>query len=90
VAIIARDNEPAIALICDQLYRRSHYGPEVRMEDFAVVVVRVHATFMVGLLSGLSYIVARVTLLVLPFVDLKSLAPEVYKTVEWTTFIPHV
>jgi len=36
------------------------------------------------------YIIARFTLLVLPFMALQSLPPASYQTVQWTTFIPHV
>jgi hypothetical protein len=38
----------------------------------------------------LLYILARVTLLVLPFIALRSVVPEAYQTVQWTTLIPHV
>jgi hypothetical protein len=36
------------------------------------------------------YIVARIMLLVLPFMALRSLPIDAYQTVHWTTFIPHV
>src|ERR1700722_16534501 len=36
------------------------------------------------------YFIGRVTLLVLPFLSLRSLPPGAYQTVHWTTFIPHV
>ena len=36
------------------------------------------------------YIIARVVLLVLVFMSLRSLSPEAYITVHWTTFIPHI
>jgi hypothetical protein len=37
-----------------------------------------------------AYVVARITLLVLAFTSLRSLPPEAYQTVRWTTFIPHI
>lgn len=45
---------------------------------------------LMGFLCTAAYIMARVTLLVLPFIALRSLTPEVYQTVQWTTFIPHL
>jgi hypothetical protein len=36
------------------------------------------------------YIIARVVLLVLAFLSLKSLPPKAYETVNWTTFMPHI
>lgn len=36
------------------------------------------------------YLVARAMLLVLAFASLRSLTPAAYKTVYWTTFIPHI
>jgi hypothetical protein len=46
--------------------------------------------FPLAVLCGVSYILARLLLLVLPFVSLRSLPPEAYHTVRWTTFIPHI
>lgn len=40
--------------------------------------------------SPMPYILARVTLLGLAFTSLRSLPAEVYRTVHWTTLIPHV
>src|ERR1700722_17115925 len=37
-----------------------------------------------------AYGIGRVTLLVLPFLSLRSLPPGAYQTVHWTTFIPHI
>jgi hypothetical protein len=42
------------------------------------------------MLAPFPYILARIILLVLPFTALRSLEPDVYRTVEWTTLIPHV
>jgi hypothetical protein len=42
------------------------------------------------ILAIIPYIIARLTLLVLPFMALRSLSPASYQTVQWTTFIPHV
>jgi len=41
-------------------------------------------------LAALLYIIARVLRVVLAFTCLRSLPPEVYETVHWTTFIPHI
>jgi hypothetical protein len=45
----------------------------------------------VGLVVGaVIYMVARVTLIVLLLMSLRSLPPGVYDTVAWTKFIPHL
>lgn len=36
------------------------------------------------------YLLARLILLVLAFIGLRSLSPAVYQNVYWTTFIPHI
>jgi hypothetical protein len=46
--------------------------------------------FPFALLVGILYILARMLLLVLPFVSLRSLPLGAYQTVRWTTFIPHI
>jgi len=46
--------------------------------------------FVILILAVVPYIFARITLLVLPFMALRSLSPAAYQTVQWTTFIPHV
>ncbi|KAG0702526.1 hypothetical protein DFH29DRAFT_982296 [Suillus ampliporus] len=43
-----------------------------------------------GVISALIYIPARVTLVVLMMLSLRSLPPGVYDTVAWTKFIPHL
>ena len=40
--------------------------------------------------AGILYILARVFTLVLAFTSLRDLPPGAYKTVHWTTFIPHI
>ena len=40
--------------------------------------------------ASILYILARVVTLVLAFTSLRGLPPGAYKTVHWTTFIPHV
>ncbi len=37
-----------------------------------------------------SYIVARITLIILAFLQLRSLPPLAFCAVEWTTYIPHM
>lgn len=46
--------------------------------------------FPFALLAGILYILARMLLLVLPFVSLRSLPRGAYQTVRWTTLIPHI
>jgi len=46
--------------------------------------------FPFAFLVGILYILARMLLLVLPFMSLRSLPLEAYQTVRWTTFIPHI
>lgn len=42
------------------------------------------------LVGCILYVLARILLLVLPFISLRSLPREAYQTVHWTTFIPHI
>ncbi|KAG2343492.1 hypothetical protein BDR05DRAFT_300328 [Suillus weaverae] len=46
--------------------------------------------FPLGLIASLIYIAARVTLIVLMILSLRSLPTGVYDTVAWTRFIPHL
>jgi hypothetical protein len=46
--------------------------------------------YVLGVLIGIAYVVARVGLLVVAFTSLSSLPPDAYRAVHWTTFIPHV
>lgn len=41
-------------------------------------------------ISIIAYIVARIILLVIAFLALRSLSVSAYQTVTWTTFIPHI
>jgi hypothetical protein len=41
-------------------------------------------------LSLILYVLARIALLVLPFMALRSLPSSALQTVRWTTFLPHV
>jgi len=41
-------------------------------------------------LSGLLYVAARVTTLVLAFINLSSLPPGIFQAVHWTTLLPHL
>ena len=45
---------------------------------------------MLGVSLSLPYVLGRLTLLVLPFLCLRSLPPAVFHVVHWTSFIPHV
>ncbi|KDQ55310.1 hypothetical protein JAAARDRAFT_195714 [Jaapia argillacea MUCL 33604] len=46
--------------------------------------------FSLTTLISITYVVARITLLVLAFMSLRSLPSGAYETVYWTTFIPHL
>ena len=46
--------------------------------------------FPFAFLVGILYVLARILLLVLPLVSLRSLSLGAYQTVRWTTFIPHI
>ncbi len=52
------------------------------MRDFLLVFLSVLAVVI--------YIIARVTLIVLALLQLRSLPPLALCTVHWTTFIPHL
>jgi len=45
---------------------------------------------LIDILCMMFYIPARLALLVLAFTTLRSLHPEVYQVVRWSTFLPHV
>ena len=46
--------------------------------------------YFIPISGGILYILARVVTLILAFTSLRDLPPGAYKTVHWTTFIPHV
>ena len=45
---------------------------------------------LIYLLIGCLYIVARITLLILPFVALHALVPGAYVELDWVSFFPHI
>ncbi|KIM21648.1 hypothetical protein M408DRAFT_39731, partial [Serendipita vermifera MAFF 305830] len=47
-------------------------------------------SFVLLLPSSLLYIAGRITTLVIAFTTLRSLPPDAFATVNWTTFIPHI
>ncbi|KAF7969707.1 hypothetical protein HWV62_26166 [Athelia sp. TMB] len=51
---------------------------------------RTFTVFGLSILGAPVYICARAILLVLSFTTLKALSYQVYKTVQWTDFIPHI
>lgn len=57
---------------------------------FVVKICLAVLAFLSFILGAFVYIVARVTLLVLALMSLRSLPTEAYQTVHWTTFIPHI
>ncbi|KAK7022783.1 hypothetical protein VNI00_016954 [Paramarasmius palmivorus] len=46
--------------------------------------------FTLMIIFSLAYAVFRITLLVIAFTTLRDLSPSAYKTIQWTTFIPHI
>ena len=46
-------------------------------------------SFILGLMSCL-YIIARIALLVLPFMELRALLPGAYVQLDWISFLPHI
>jgi hypothetical protein len=46
--------------------------------------------FPPGFIASFIYILARVTLIVLTMLSLRSLPTGIYDTVAWTMFIPHL
>jgi hypothetical protein len=46
--------------------------------------------FIFFFLGSFLYVAFRLILLVLPFLSLRSLPPDAYQTVTWTTLIPHL
>ncbi|KAF9443006.1 hypothetical protein P691DRAFT_642686, partial [Macrolepiota fuliginosa MF-IS2] len=46
--------------------------------------------WLVTIVGGLGYVIARVILIVLAVTSLRSLPPGAYRNVAWTTFLPHI
>ncbi|THU76973.1 hypothetical protein K435DRAFT_894766 [Dendrothele bispora CBS 962.96] len=44
----------------------------------------------IGFFLSLAYIWARITLIVIAFMELRALPPSAYQTVDWARFIPHI
>lgn len=55
-----------------------------------VAMVLVFMGFLVALVAWVVYPIARVYVLVESFAGLRSVEKEVYRTVEWSGFVPHV
>ncbi|KIK51314.1 hypothetical protein GYMLUDRAFT_181609 [Collybiopsis luxurians FD-317 M1] len=49
-----------------------------------------HTVFVFGLVLSFTYILSRITLIVLPFLALRDLPTGAFENVEWTSFIPHI
>ncbi|TDL15008.1 hypothetical protein BD410DRAFT_684291, partial [Rickenella mellea] len=62
------------------------------LSGFLVQGISVSPTIYTSVIVSLSliYILARVMLIVEAFILLRTLPPEVFQTVNWTTFIPHI
>ncbi|KIK61496.1 hypothetical protein GYMLUDRAFT_225169 [Collybiopsis luxurians FD-317 M1] len=43
-----------------------------------------------GVIISITYILARISLIVLPFLALRDLPPGAFETIEWITFVPHI
>lgn len=52
--------------------------------------IRVDTIYRLSAVIVPLYLVARLVLLVVAFIGLRSLPPAAYETVHWTTFIPHI
>ncbi|KAF7975219.1 hypothetical protein HWV62_10168 [Athelia sp. TMB] len=52
--------------------------------------VGIYITLVFSIIGAPAYICARAILLVLSFTTLKALSYQVYQTVQWTDFIPHI
>ena len=50
-------------------------------EDFMILIM---------ILMSFLYIIARIILLVLPFVALRALPPDAYVQLDWVSFLPHI
>ncbi|KAF8331701.1 uncharacterized protein EI90DRAFT_2841839, partial [Cantharellus anzutake] len=77
-------------LPADNIYRSA-------LGDFRFTITHCQATDvcssvveLCGLLMEASYIIARITLLVLTFTSLRSPPPDLYRTPSWTSFLPHL
>ena len=72
---------------------RVSYGPDPSISGLGqpIILLRQSDNFflMWGAASITIYIIARIGLIVLMFMSLRSLPPGVYDTVAWTEFIPH-
>ncbi|SJL18581.1 uncharacterized protein ARMOST_22178 [Armillaria ostoyae] len=53
------------------------------------LTLAVISSFMVSV-SIVAYIIARIILIILAFLQLRSLPPLAFCTVQWTTYIPHI
>ena len=45
---------------------------------------------LIGIIMGFLYIIARIVLLVLPFMALRALPPGAYVQLNWVSFLPHI
>ena len=77
---------PMVAVFWLPMFKRFD---EEKMPDWLITLTMLFgAIFTVG--CTILYVLSRVALLVIAFMSLRSLPPGAYKTVHWTTFIPHV
>ena len=51
----------------------------------SVSKLRVLMLFFIGL-----YVIGRITLIILAFTALRALPADVYQTIDWTNYLPHV
>jgi hypothetical protein len=61
-------------------------------KDNAPTWMKLHELFTGSILFGMMslYIIARIILLVLPFVAVRALPPGAYVQLNWVTFLPHI
>ncbi|KAK0432188.1 hypothetical protein EV421DRAFT_2040825 [Armillaria borealis] len=60
-----------------------------RDDKIWVIILAIISYFMVSV-GIVAYIVARIILIILAFLQLRSLPPLAFCTVQWTTYIPHI
>jgi hypothetical protein len=64
--------------------------PDESSPAYALVAILPTLVLASAPLSGLLYVVARLTTIVLAFMNLSSLPPGAFQAVHWTTLIPHL
>jgi hypothetical protein len=64
--------------------------PPTSRLPFLLSVIFGYSLLFISILEISFYVIARLTLLILPLISLRQLPAGAYQTVRWTTFIPHI